>query len=229
MGFIDIIRNILRTKRTEIAQGEVEEPILKTVFPNDPPEWIGEAYREIESLKPYEPTHSKDSSVRYSLKDPAEKKPDIKYSRKITPVEDIKIKYSLSFDDEDDEDTLKDFKSWQKVSSKRTFQEQLLTYIRERNMSNPDFYKAAYIDRKLFSAMISNKDYKPSKDTAISSCFGLRLNVDKAKDLLESAGYSLSLAIPRDRIFYYCLDHRIYDLNKVNELLYYLEEKCIGV
>ena len=96
-------------------------------------------------------------------------------------------------------------------------------------MTNPEFYNAAMIDRKLFSSIKNNKDYKPKKETAVACCFGLQLGLTEAEKLLEAAGYKLSLAILWDKIVYFCLDHNITDLDIVNELLYQENQKCIGV
>lgn len=101
--------------------------------------------------------------------------------------------------------------------------------IEQKGMSAPEFYNAAFIDRKLFSAIKNNEYYQPSKETAVACCFGLKLSLRASEELLRTAGYSLSLSIPWDRVIYYCLGHNIKDLNDVNELLYYMGEKCIGV
>ena len=75
----------------------------------------------------------------------------------------------------------------------------------------------------------NNEYYQPSKETAVACCFGLKLSLRASEELLRTAGYSLSLSIPWDRVIYYCLGHNIKNLNDVNELLYYMGEKCIGV
>ncbi len=109
-----------------------------------------------------------------------------------------------------------------------TFSNLLQTLIDESNMTNVEFYKAAWIDRKLFSAIKNNMYYKPKKETVVACCLGLKLSRDKAEKLLESAGYTLSNAIQWDKIVDYCISHEIYDIDQVNELLYARGEKCIG-
>ena len=108
-----------------------------------------------------------------------------------------------------------------------TFSEFVVNAIKERGMENKEFYIAAKMDRKLFSAIKNNVDYKPKKETAVACCFALKLSLDDAKLLLECAGYSLSMAIQWDRVVYYCLREGITDLSDVNELLYELDEKLI--
>lgn len=122
-----------------------------------------------------------------------------------------------------------DFDDWQKEVKQPTFQEKLLSHIIKKGMKNSEFYKAAYIDRKLFSAIYNDKNYQPKKETAVACCLGLRLKLSEAEKLLSLAGYSLSLSILWDRVVYYCIDNGITDIDAVNELLDELGEKCIRV
>jgi hypothetical protein len=108
-----------------------------------------------------------------------------------------------------------------------TFSEFVVNAIKERGMENKEFYIAAKMDRKLFSAIKNDVDYKPKKETAVACCFALKLSLDDAKLLLECAGYSLSMAIQWDRVVYYCLREGITDIADVNEFLYDLDEKLI--
>ena len=109
-----------------------------------------------------------------------------------------------------------------------TFQEQLLKLIGEKGLTNVEFYNAAWIDRKLFSAINGNKYYKPKKETAVACCFGLKLSLWEAEKLLKSAGYALSDSILWDRIIKYCLQHDINRIEQVNQILDEMGEKCIG-
>ena len=104
----------------------------------------------------------------------------------------------------------------------------MLSYIREKDLTEPEVYKAAQIDRRLFSKIISNKDYKPSKDTVLAFIFALRLTLGEGKDLLERAGYTLSHSIRRDIILEYFIKERVYNLNNINAFLYNMSEKIIG-
>ena len=133
------------------------------------------------------------------------------------------IRYSLRFPDKTD------FERWKEELNSPTFQEMLLTCIDRKGMTNQEFYHAALLDRKLFSAIKNNPDYQPKKETAVACCFGLKLSLFDSLELLSLAGYVLSLSIPWDRVIYYCLRHEILDLDVVNELLYEEGEKCIRV
>ncbi len=109
-----------------------------------------------------------------------------------------------------------------------TFVQQLRYYILIKNLIETDVYKAALMDRRLFSKIISNKDYKPSKDTVLALIFALKLDINEAADLLERAGYTLSHSIKRDIIIEYFIKEKIYNLNNVNAFLYNMDEKIIG-
>ena len=102
-----------------------------------------------------------------------------------------------------------------KVQTK-SFSKTLLDFIDEKNMSDVDCYKRANIDRKLFSKIRSNEDYKPSKNTVLAFSIALKLNVDESNILLESAGYTLSQSFISDIVVRYFIEKKKYDINLVN-------------
>ena len=135
--------------------------------------------------------------------------------------EDSDVRYSLSVDD------LSDWENSISPNETLTFQQLLMKYVRQKYTSNREFYKAALMDRKLFSAINNDVNYHPRKETAVACCFALILDYSEAEELLKKAGYTLSLSIQWDRIVYYCLKNGIYDIDSVNALLYERGEKCI--
>ena len=112
--------------------------------------------------------------------------------------------------------------------SNLTFTQKLRQYIRNKDLIEADVYKAALMDRRLFSKIICNNQYKPSKDTALALILALQLDLTEAKDMLERAGYTLSHSIKRDIIIEYFIKERIYNINNINAFLYYMDEKIIG-
>ncbi len=106
-------------------------------------------------------------------------------------------------------------------SPPETFSQRLLKLIDEKGKTDVEIYKAAHIDRRLFSKIRSDKNYKPSKKTAVSLAIALELNKDEARDLVKRAGYYLSYCIKEDVIVLYFLETQKYDLNLINEVLEY--------
>ena len=109
-----------------------------------------------------------------------------------------------------------------------SFSQCLIRMIDERKMNDPDVYKRANIDRKHFNHIINDPFYRPKKETAVALAIGLRLNREEADSLLEKAGYILSSSSRFDLIIRYCLDNGIYDIYKINEILYEEGEKTLG-
>ena len=110
----------------------------------------------------------------------------------------------------------------------RTFSEQLRTYINARNAKDSEIYRAAQIDRRLYSKILSDRFYKPSKDTSLALAFALELSFVEALDLLARAGYTLSHSDERDILIEYFLKIGVRDLNDINAVLYTMGKKIIG-
>lgn len=100
-----------------------------------------------------------------------------------------------------------------------SFQQRLLRFIDERGLTDPEVYKAANLDRKLFSKIRCSKDYIPKKKTIIALALALKLNLDDAQDLMLSAGYQLTSSSRADLIVMFCLENKVYNIYDVNDLL----------
>ncbi len=109
-----------------------------------------------------------------------------------------------------------------------TFVDILTRYINEKGWRDSRVYKAVQMDRRLFSKIMSDRNYKPSKDTAIALVIALELSLKQANDLLSRAGYTLSHSSKRDVIIEYFIREGIYKLSDINEVLYRLDQKIIG-
>ena len=109
-----------------------------------------------------------------------------------------------------------------------TFQEKLLRMIDEKGLVDVEVYKKANINRKLFSKIRCNKNYKPRKRTAFSLILAMELNLDEAKDLLARAGYAFSPSDKTDLILQFFIEEKIYDLYTINLALYEHGEQTLS-
>lgn len=109
-----------------------------------------------------------------------------------------------------------------------TFTEMLLELIDLRGLTDPEVYKRAHIDRRLFSKIRSHKNYIPSKDTVLALAIALELTVDETSALLRRAGYALSHSIPRDIIIECFIDARVWDIPLIDDTLYAFSLPLLG-
>lgn len=109
-----------------------------------------------------------------------------------------------------------------------TFSESLLRWIVKKDLANPDVYKKANMDRKLFSKILNNKDYKPSKINAIALAIALELNLDETKDFIGRAGYALTHSSRFDIIVEWFILQGKYDIFEINMTLFKFGQPCIG-
>lgn len=108
------------------------------------------------------------------------------------------------------------------------FSETLLRLIDESGRKDSEVYKAANIDRKLFSKIRSNPQYRPSKPTALALAVALRLDLDEAEDLIGRAGYTLTHASRADIIVEYFIVTGKYDIFEINETLFRYDLPLLG-
>lgn len=194
-----------------------------------------------------EPKFSRNSEpqTKYSYSEEPEAKNDetseVKYSLKTLDIKfsdrDVQYSFRDNYDSQSIDRAVRSLSSSDsplkalrtlEINTNMSFVDKMLDYINIKHMRDSDVYKAAQVDRRLFSKIVSDRTYKPAKDTCIALSLALQLSLSEANDILSRAGYVLSHSSKRDIVIEYFFREHVYNLNDVNEILFRLEQKLIG-
>jgi len=110
----------------------------------------------------------------------------------------------------------------------KSFSELLFYYIDLKGISDVQCYKKANVDKKTFSKIKCKKDYKPSKQTALSFAIALELNLEETERLLQTVGMSLSNSNKFDVIVKYFIINGRYNIFEINETLFEFDQMLLG-
>lgn len=112
--------------------------------------------------------------------------------------------------------------------SECTFVDKLQKHLAENGLKSTDVYNAAQMDRRLFSQILSDRRYTPSRETCLKLILALKLDIYEARDWFARAGYALKPNSLRDTIIECCIRNHYNSISGVNYILSRYDEKPLG-
>lgn len=101
-----------------------------------------------------------------------------------------------------------------------SFSARLLTLVKERCGGRAAVaYRRAGLSRQWYSNVISHDDSRADKTKVMQMCIGLQLSKEEADRLMAAAGYAFACSRPVDRLFVYCIENSIWNINDIQDTL----------
>lgn len=109
-------------------------------------------------------------------------------------------------------------------NSDETWSTTLMHLIDAKDEKDTTIYRRAHVDRKHFSKIRSDENYKPKKQTAIAFALALRLTLDETQEFLSRAGYCLTRSSKSDIVVEYFIVKKLYDIDYLNATLEHFDQ-----
>lgn len=105
------------------------------------------------------------------------------------------------------------------TKSSPTFSDFLIEKQNQLGLKAPEVYKAAGIDFRHYSKIISDRNYKPKRDTVFALAIALRLDIKSTEQFLKYAGFTFNPSNLFDMTIKFFLDEKIYDRVQIDVLM----------
>lgn len=108
------------------------------------------------------------------------------------------------------------------------FAQALVSMIQKSGKKPSYIYKRANIDKKLYSKIVNNINYHPSKETALAFAVALELDFEQTQAFIAKAGYALSHFSKFDIIVEYFIRRKHFNIDDINIALYDYDQRLLG-
>ena len=108
-----------------------------------------------------------------------------------------------------------------------SFSDTLFEFLDQKGIDPVDCYKRANVSRQTWHKIVSDEDYQPTKNTAISLAISLKLTLRETQRLLETAGFILSKSSIFDVIIMFCIINEIYDVLEIDSILFQYDQDVL--
>ena len=100
-----------------------------------------------------------------------------------------------------------------------TLKEVFFGFVEKKGMTIPEVCEKSQVDKSTISRIKKHPEKSISKPTAMCLCFGLKLTLSEAQQLIESAGHKLA-SNPVDLLVAAYFNAQNYDIFDANDQLY---------
>ena len=106
------------------------------------------------------------------------------------------------------------------LTGPRPFAEYMRAKFKEKGVLQQNIFLAADISENYGYKLISQEKHTVQRDTIIRICLAARFSLDETQIALILYGMApLYIRIPRDVVFLSAINHRLYDVYQVNDIL----------